>query len=124
MSGWRRTACGWTNLLCGPPDSRRHRDALMVTEAHSRPSAHPGGREFVGVVYGDVGSTALNFSVIRPVERNEFVQIPNETCGPVLRRVQQGEPHPPLSPQKAQPLGRGEARDNQEQKAAGGAVGG
>src|SRR2546427_10469247 len=93
MSGWRRTACGWTNLLCGPPDSRRHRDALMVTEAHSRPSAHSGGRDFVGVVYGDVGSTALKFSVIRPVERNEFVQVPHETCGPVLGRAEEGERH-------------------------------
>src|SRR2546422_328362 len=94
----------------------------MVTEAHSRPSAHPGGRDFVGVVYGDVGSTALKFSVIRPVERNEFVQVPHETCGLVLGRVEEVERHTDLSLEKAQLLGTGEAVEIEEKMSASVAV--
>src|SRR3989442_11046612 len=94
----------------------------MVTEAHSSLSALSGGRDFVGVVYGDVGSTALKFSVIRPVERNEFVQVPHETCGLVLGRVEEVERHTDLSLEKAQLLGTGEAVEIEEKMSASVAV--
>ena len=80
----------------------------MVTEAHSRPSTHSVGSRFVGVVYGDVGSTSLRFSVIQAVERNEFVQIPHEGCGLVMGRVEEVERHTDLSLDRAQLLGSGE----------------
>ena len=94
----------------------------MVTEAQSRPSSHAGDEGFVGVVYGDVGSTSLKFSVIRPVERNEFVQIPHETCGPVMGRVEEVERHTDLSLEKAQALGEGEPVDIEEKMSASVAV--
>ncbi|MEK6912235.1 MAG: hypothetical protein AABX36_05485, partial [Candidatus Thermoplasmatota archaeon] len=61
----------------------------MVTEAHAKPSAHHGGEGYVGVIYGDIGSTAFQFSVIAHAERNEFVQAEHETCGTVLARVEE-----------------------------------
>jgi len=90
----------------------------MVTEAHSRPSTHSVGSRFVGVVYGDVGSTSLRFSVIQAVERNEFVQIPHEGCGPVMGRVEEVERHTDLSLDRAQLLGSGEPVDIEEKMSA------
>jgi hypothetical protein len=58
----------------------------MESAAHHRPSGHHGDG-FVGVIYGDIGTTAFRCSVSEPVERNEFVQVRHETCGLVLGRV-------------------------------------
>ena len=49
-------------------------DARMESAAHHRPSGHHGDG-FVGVIYGDIGTTAFHCSVAEPVERNEFVQV-------------------------------------------------
>ena len=109
---------GWTNLLSGRPDARALRDALMVTEAHAKPSAHHGVEGYLGVIYGDIGSTAFRFSVISPVERNEFVQAAHETCGTVLVRVEEVERRTDLSLEKAQLLGNGEPVDIEEKISA------
>src|SRR3989442_14934676 len=90
----------------------------MVTEAHSRPSSHSAGWGFARVVCCDVGSTALKFSVLHPVERNEFVQTPHDMCGLVVGRVEEVERHTDLSLDRAQLLGSGEPVDIEEKMSA------
>ncbi len=90
----------------------------MEAEAESRPSAHQGGEGFIGIVYGDVGSTSLHISVINYVERNEFVMVPHETCGAVLGRVEEVDRRTDLSLEKAQALGSGESVDIEEKVSA------
>jgi len=94
----------------------------MVTEAHSRPSAQPGADGFLGVIYGDVGSTSFRFSVVGQVERNAFVQVAHDMCGLVLGRVEEIERRTDLSLEKAQLLGSGEPVDIEEKVAASVAV--
>jgi len=113
-----RTTRGWTNLLSAAPDARALRDALMVTEAHAKPSAHHGGEGYVGVIYGDIGSTGFQFSVIAHAERNEFVQAEHDTCGTVLARVEEVTRKTDLSLDKAQALGSGEPVEIEEKMAA------
>jgi len=76
--------------------SRRAWDARMESAAHHRPSAHHGDG-FVGVIYGDIGTTVFRCSVAEAVERNEFVQVQHETCGTVLGRVDEIERKTDLS---------------------------
>ena len=90
----------------------------MVTEAYSKPSLEHAGEGFIGIVYGDVGSASLRFSVINYVERNEYIQIPHETCGLVLGRVEDVERRTDLSIEKAQALGNGEPVDIEEKVSA------
>ena len=90
----------------------------MVTEAHAKPSAHHGGEGYVGVIYGDIGSTAFQFSVIGHAERNEFVQAEHDTCGTVLARVEEVTRKTDLSLDKAQALGSGEPIEIEEKLAA------
>src|SRR5256884_9956115 len=66
--------------------SRRAWDARMESAAHHRPSAHHGDG-FVGVIYGDIGTTAFRCSVEEAVGRNGFVQVRQGTGGIVLGRV-------------------------------------
>ena len=79
----------------------------MDSAAHSRPSSHHGDG-FVGVIYGDVGTTSFRCSVAEAVERNEFVQVQHETCGIVLGRVDEIERKTDLSLDRAQLVGDGE----------------
>src|SRR5207245_376588 len=85
---------------------------------HSRASSHHHGDGFVGVIYGDIGTTSFRFSVVEPVERNEFVQVEHETCGTVLGRVDEVERKTDLSLDRAQVLGDGEPVDIEERVSA------
>src|SRR2546428_621836 len=98
--------------------SRRAWDARMDSAGHSRASSHHHGDGFVGVIYGDIGTTSFRFSVVEPVERNEFVQVEHETCGTVLGRVDEVERKTDLSLDRAQVLGDGEPVDIEERVSA------
>src|SRR3989304_3660181 len=76
--------------------------ARMVSVAHSRSIATSAEDGFVGVIYGDVGSTAFRCSVVSTVERQEFVQVHHDTCGIVLGRVEEVERKTDLSLDRAQ----------------------
>ena len=90
----------------------------MESAGHSRASSHHHGDGFVGVIYGDIGTTSFRFSVVEPVERNEFVQVEHETCGTVLGRVDEVERKTDLSLDRAQVLGDGEPVDIEERVSA------
>src|SRR5438552_15486734 len=70
--------------------SRRAWDARMDSAAHHRPSAHHGDG-FVGVIYGDIGTTAFRCSVAEALQGNEFVRVLHEMCGMVLVGVDEVE---------------------------------
>src|SRR2546428_13251668 len=90
----------------------------MDSAGHCRASSPHHGDGFVGVIYGDSGTTSFRFSVVEPVERNEFVQVEHETCGPVLGRVDEVERKTDLSLDRAQVLGDGEPVDIEERVSA------
>ena len=89
----------------------------MESLAHSKPSFHH-GNGFIGVIYGDVGSTSFRCSVVETVDRYDFVQVKHETCGIVLGRVDEIERKTDLSLDKAQHMGDGEAVDIEERVSA------
>src|SRR5947209_20445997 len=97
--------------------SRHEWDARMESAAHHRPASHHGDG-FVGVIYGDIGTTAFRCSVAEDVERNEFVQVQHETCGIVLGRVDEVQRKTDLSLDRAQALGDGEPVDIEERVCA------
>src|SRR5437016_6739976 len=90
--------------------SRRAWDARMESAAHHRPSAHHGDG-FVGLIYGDIGTTAFRCSVAEAVERNEFVQVQHETCGMGLGGVGWSERKTDLSLDRARLMGDGNPID-------------
>ncbi len=90
----------------------------MVSLAHSRSSANDAHDGFIGVIYGDVGSTRFHCSVVTTVERNEYVQVGHETCGLVLGRVDEVERKTDLSLERAQHLAEAEPVDIEEKIAA------
>ncbi len=73
----------------------------MESAVQSKVSSHHGDDGFVGVIYGDVGSTAFRCSVMYPVDRYDFVQAHHETCGVVLGRVDEIERKTDLSLDRA-----------------------
>src|SRR2546428_11817231 len=89
----------------------------MDSSAHSKSSSHHGDG-FVGVIYGDVGTTSFRCSVVEAVARHEFVQVSHETCGHVLGRVDEIEPKTDLSLAPAQLLGDGDPVDVEERVSA------
>src|SRR5947199_3347821 len=89
----------------------------MESAAHSKSSSHHGDG-FVGVIYGDVGTTAFRCSVVDAIERYEFVQVAHETCGEVLGRVDEIERKTDLSLDRAQLLGDGDPIDVEERVSA------
>ncbi len=89
----------------------------MESLAHSKPSTHH-GNGFIGVIYGDVGSTTFRCSVVEAVDRYDFVQVKHETCGIVLGRVDEIERKTDLSLDKAQHMGDGEPVDIEERVSA------
>src|SRR2546427_167061 len=89
----------------------------MDSSAHSKSSSHHGDG-FVGVIYGDVGTTSFRCSVVEAVERHEFVQVSHETCGQVLGRVDEIERKTDLSLDRAQLLGDGDPVDVEERVSA------
>ena len=97
--------------------SRRAWDARMESAAHHRTSAHSGDG-FVGVIYGDIGTTSFRCSVVEAVERNEFIQVEHETCGTVLGRVDEIQRKTDLSLDRAQLVGEGEPVDVEERVSA------
>src|SRR3990172_6751078 len=79
---------------------RAHRrwGALVESTASSGTAHHPHHpRDYVGVIYGDVGSTAFRCAVFEPLERNDYVQVRHETAGWVLGRVDDLERRTDLS---------------------------
>ncbi len=68
----------------------------------------------VGIVYGDVGTAELKCSVMAPLEKGEYVQIPHESCGQVLGQVDRMERKTNLSLDKAISMSQGEMMDIQE----------
>ncbi len=90
----------------------------MEAVAQPRSSSHHGEHGFVGVIYGDVGSTSFRCSVVAPVERNDFVQVHHETCGLVLGRVEDIERKTDLSLERAQALSDGEPMEIEEKVTA------
>src|SRR2546426_12246369 len=82
----------------------------MDSAAHSKSSSHHGDG-FVGVIYGDVGTTSFRCSVVEAVESPEFVQVAHETCGEGLGRVDENERKTDLSLDRAQFLGEGDPVD-------------
>src|SRR2546426_383173 len=93
----------------------------MDSAAHSKSSSHHGDG-FVGVIYGDVGTTSFRCSVVEAVERHEFVQVAHETCGEVLGRVDEIERKTDLSLDRAPLLGDGGPVDVEERVSAQGSV--
>src|SRR2546428_12141377 len=89
----------------------------MDSAAHSKSSSHHGDG-FVGVIYGDVGTTSFHCSVVEAVERPEFVQVAHETCGGGLGRVDEIERKTDLSLDRAQLLGGGDPGDGEERVSA------
>src|SRR5438876_879357 len=89
----------------------------MDSAAHSKSSSHHGDG-FVGVIYGDVGTTSFRCSVVEAVERHEFVQVSHETCGQVLGRVDEIERKTDLSLDRAQQLWDGDPVDVEERVSA------
>ena len=73
----------------------------MESMAHSKVSSRNGEEGFIGVIYGDVGSTSFHCSVMYPVDRYDFVQASHETCGTVLGRVDEIERRTDLSLDRA-----------------------
>jgi len=90
----------------------------MEAVAHPQASSHHAAHGFVGVIYGDVGSTSFRCSVVGPVERNDFVQVHHETCGLVLGRVEDIQRKTDLSLERAQALSDGEPMDIEETASA------
>ncbi len=86
-------------------------DSVPETIANSSP-------DFIGMIYGDIGTTDFKCSVLAPVEKNEFVQVNHETCGMVLGRVDQIERKTDLSIEKAHLLAKGEHVQIEEMVAA------
>ncbi|MCK4267164.1 MAG: ATP-binding protein, partial [Thermoplasmata archaeon] len=68
----------------------------------------------VGIIFGDVGTSALKCSVAAPLEKGEYVQIPHETCGYVLGQIDKMERKTDLSLDKAIMMSKGEVMDIQE----------
>src|SRR2546430_17509745 len=93
----------------------------MDSAAHSKSSSHHGDG-FVGVIYGDVGTTSFRCSVVEAVERHEFVQVAHETCGEGLGRVDGIERKTDLSLDRAQLLRGGDPVDGEEPGSAHGSV--
>ncbi len=91
---------------------------MTAAVAHARTSVHHDTDGFVGVIYGDVGSTIFRCSVVGPLERNEFVQVHHETCGLVLGRVEDIERKTDLSIERAQALSDGEEMEIAEKVSA------
>ena len=75
---------------------------------------HEEASGMVGIVYGDVGTAELKCSVTAPLEKGEYVQIPHESCGPVLGQVDRMERKTNLSLDKAISMSQGEMMDIQE----------
>ncbi|MDD4307780.1 MAG: ATP-binding protein [Thermoplasmata archaeon] len=68
----------------------------------------------IGIVYGDVGTSELKCSVMAPLEKGEYVQIPHESCGAVLGQVDTMERKTNLSLDKAIQMSHGEVMDIEE----------
>ena len=91
----------------------------MSTAAAARGTDVPEGRTgFLGIIYGDVGTTQFRFSVVNSVERNEYVAVNHETCGEVLGRVEEVERRTDLSIERAQNMANGESVDIEEKVSA------
>lgn len=89
----------------------------MESASHSKHSPSHGDG-FIGVIYGDIGTTSFRCSVIEPVERNEFVQVNHDKCGLVLGRVDEVERKTDLSLDRAKHLGDGDPVDVEERVSA------
>src|SRR5213594_2140721 len=99
--------------------ARRWGALSLESTASSAATHHPHrARDYVGVIYGDVGSTSFRCSVFEPLERNEYVQLRHETAGWVLGRVDDVERKTDLSLEPSMLLGNGEDLDIEEKISA------
>ncbi|MFW6040994.1 MAG: ATP-binding protein [Thermoplasmatota archaeon] len=69
---------------------------------------------FVGVTFGDVGTTSLQCNVCNPVDKGEYVKIDHPTAGMVLGQIEKIERKTDLSVDKARNLSNGEQVDIDE----------
>jgi len=87
----------------------------VSADAHSSPH---NVENCVGILYGDIGTTSVRCSVTSILEKNEYVQIPHETCGMVLGRVDEIERKTDLSLDRAHDLTEGMDVDVEEKVSA------
>ena len=72
----------------------------------------------VGIVYGDVGTTSLNISVLSKLQKLEYVQIEHEEIGWVIGHVSDIQRKTDLSLDKARMIGQGAEIDIHEKTTA------
>jgi len=114
-----RLSTAGTKYLSKPQDYSTPPDALMDSESSNRPVVSSDAAEgFIGVTYGDIGTTTFKCSAIGPVDRNDFVQVRHWQCGIVLGRVEQIERKTDLSLEKAQLMSDGEPVEVDERVSA------
>ena len=82
---------------------------MDISADHTSSNHSDGG--VVGVTYGDIGTTRLRCVLTSLVDKNEYVQIPHESCGMVLGRVDEIERKTDLSLEKAQEMCEGASVD-------------
>ncbi len=70
--------------------------------------------EEVGIIYGKVGTSSFECSVVAPLEKLEYVQMKHETCGWVLGQVDKITRKTNLSVEKARLISRGQKVDFEE----------
>jgi DNA helicase HerA-like ATPase len=89
----------------------------LETSAENVSSGHS-DNNCVGIIYGDIGTTSLRCSVTSFLEKNDYVQVPHESCGLVLGRIDELERKTDLSLERAQELSAGMDVDVQEKVSA------
>ena len=91
-------------------------DALeQPSEAHEEDIGNQYDKTgIVGIIYGDVGTSALKCSVTAPMEKGEYVQIPHDSVGMVLGQVDRMERKTNLSDDRALLMSQGEIMDIKE----------
>lgn len=73
-----------------------------------------GSFDFVGVTFGDVGTTRLQCNVCNPVDKGEYVKIDHPTSGMVLGQIEKIERKTDLDVDKARNISNGEQVDIDE----------
>ena len=71
-----------------------------------------------GIIYGDVGTSVLNISVLSKLQKLEYVQIEHEEAGWVIGQVADIQRKTDLSLEKARMIGQGQDIDIHEKTTA------
>jgi DNA helicase HerA-like ATPase len=80
----------------------------IATKSQEAPSEHHVPNDSVGIIYGDVGTSSFNLSVIGNVEKMEYVQVQHDTVGWVLGQVMDMQRKTDLSLDRAKMISQGE----------------